>query len=200
VKNLLLLIILLFPVLSFSQEQWSTLNINGNLNNKWNIAVEGEQRYSYSLSKVRYFHFDAGIIRKLSSKWRLGFFYREIYEIKNNIRVTEFRPHVDAFYNDNKHWKARIRMEYQIREIGEDGWRFRIRPNYDFKLFKNFDPYIQTELNFTKDGLTRNRLNTGITINYHQLQIQPGYLLESIYKNTWNHTNVVWINTKLIFN
>ena len=194
-----LIFVSLLPLYLFSQEQWSTLNITGKLNDRWNIAIEGEQRYSYSISKVRYFHFDAGVIKKLSNKWRLGFFYREIYEIKNKVRVTEFRPHIDAFYNDNKHWKARIRMEYQIREIGEDGWRFRIRPNYDFKIFKNFDPYIQNELNFTKAGFTRNRFNTGITINYYHWQIQPGYLLESLNKHPWQHTKVIWINTKLSF-
>lgn len=196
----LILLLLFFPLFCFSQEQWSTLNISGKLNNKWSIAVEGEQRYSYSASRVRYFHFDAGVIRKLSNKWKLGFFYREIYEIKSNVRVTEFRPHIDAFYNDNKHWKARIRMEYQIREVGEDGWRFRIRPNYDFRIFKNFDPYIQNEFNFTKAGFTRNRFNAGITINYHQLQIQPGYLLESLNRHPWQHINVFWINTKFNFN
>lgn len=193
------LLFLLLPLFCKSQENWTTLNVSGKLNNTWSIAIEGEQRYSYEMSKVRYFHFDVGVIKKISNKWRLGLFYREIYEIKKDVRVTEFRPHIDAFYNDNKHWKARIRLEYQIKEIPGSGWRFRIRPNYDFHIFKNFDPYIQNELNFTKDGFTRNRFNAGVTINYHHWQIQPGYLLESLNKHPWNHINVLWINTKLNF-
>jgi len=194
----LLVILLLIPIICFSQERWVTINYSGKINDKWSGATEGEQRYSYTLNKTRYFHYDVGIIRTLSSKWQLGFFYREIYEIKNNMRVEEIRPHIDAFYN-YQHWKARIRLEYQIKETPESGWRFRIRPNYDFKLFKNFDPYIQNELNFTKDGFTRNRFNTGITINYHHWQLQPGFLLESLNKHPWQHTNVFWLNTKLSF-
>ena len=197
IKNLFIL--LLFPLLSKSQENWTTLNISGKLNNTWSIAIEGEQRYSHEMSKVRYFHFDVGAVKKISNRWRLGLFYREIYEIKNGIRVTEFRPHINAFYSDNKHWKIRTRLEYQFKEISPDVLRFRIRPTYEFHIFKNFDPYIQNEFNFTKVGFTRNRFNAGITINYHYWQIQPGYILESLNKNPWNHINVLWINTKLNF-
>jgi hypothetical protein len=188
-------------LVSFSQEQWSTLAISGKLNQKYSIFSEGEQRFSYDMQRVRYFHYDFGVIRVLATKWKMGLFYREIYEIKNNIRVTEYRPHIDLFYSDNIHLKIRTRFEYQFKETSQN-WRFRIRPCYEFKVFKNFDPYIQTELNFTKDGFTRNRFNAGITINYGKFQIQPGYILESLHNisnNTWNHTNVMWINTKINF-
>lgn len=195
----LLLLLLLFPLFCVSQEQWSTLNISNKFNSKWSVATEAEQRYSFSLDKTRYFHYDVGAIRTVSKRWKVGLFYRKIYEIKNGIKVEENRPHIDGFYSDNKHWKVRTRLEYQFKEISEDVLRFRIRPNYDFHIFKNFDPYIQTELNFTKEGFTRNRFNAGITINYHHWQIQPGYLLESLNKHPWNHTNVFWINTKLNF-
>lgn len=192
-------LLLLFPLYCLSQEQWSTLNITGKLNDKWSIATEGEQRYSFSMNKTRYFHYDVGAIKTLSPKWKVGLFFRELYEIKNGVRVIEKRPHIDGFYTANKHWKFRTRLEYQIKEIAQDVLRFRIRPNYDFKIFKNFDPYIQNEFNFTKDGFTRNRFNAGVTINYHHWQIQPGYLLESLNKHPWQNTNVLWINTKLNF-
>lgn len=176
------------------------MNISGKLNNDWSVAMEGEQRISYSMGKIRYLHYDFGVIRKINDDLKIGFFYRELYEIKKGIKVNEVRPHIDAFYVVNKHWKFRIRLEYQDKEITDDVLRFRIRPNYDFKLFKNYDPYVQTELNFTKDGFTRNRFNAGITINLGKFQIQPGYVSELLYTNgTFLNTNIVWVNNKINF-
>jgi hypothetical protein len=199
-KYMILLGIIFIPFLIYSQEQWSTLNISGQINKHWSVAMEGEQRYNYDKEVVRYFHYDIGLIRKINNKLKIGLFYREIYEIKKGIRVIEHRPHIDAFYQANQHWKFRTRLEYQFKEIDPDVLRFRIRPNYDFKWFKNGDPYIQTELNFTEKGFTRNRFNAGVTINLGKFQIQPGYLLESLYNNgQFTNINVMWVNSKISF-
>ena len=37
-------------------ENWSTLNIKGEINPKWTLAVEGEQRYNHPNNYIRYFH------------------------------------------------------------------------------------------------------------------------------------------------
>jgi hypothetical protein len=199
-RYILIGVLLLVSLFSFGQEQWTTMNISGKLNNDWSVAMEGEQRISYSMGKIRYLHYDFGVIRKINDDLKIGFFYRELYEIKKGIKVNEVRPHIDAFYVANKHWKFRIRLEYQDKEIAEDVLRFRIRPNYDFKLFKNGDPYIQTELNFTKVGFTRNRFNAGVTINLGKFQIQPGYVSELLYTNgNFTNTNIIWINNKINF-
>jgi hypothetical protein len=199
-KYILIGVLLLVSLFSFGQEQWTTMNIGGKLNNDWSVAMEGEQRISYIMGKIRYLHYDFGVIRKVNDDLKIGFFYRELYEIKKGIKVNEVRPHIDAFYVATKHWKFRIRLEYQDKEIAEDVLRFRIRPNYDFKLFKNYDPYIQTELNFTKDGFTRNRFNAGVTINLGKFQIQPGYVSELLYTNSnFTNTNIIWVNNKINF-
>ena len=107
-----ILILLLLPIFAFGQqEQWTTLNITGKLNNNWSIAMEGEQRYSWEKDYIRYLHYDAGLIRTINKNLKLGLFYREIYEIKKDVRVLEIRPHADAFITHGKHWKWRVRME-----------------------------------------------------------------------------------------
>ena len=196
-----ILILLLFPIFVFGQdEQWTTLNISGKLDKKWSIAMEGEQRYSWVNDYVRYFHYDAGLIRTINSHLKVGLFYREIYEIKSGKRVIEHRPHTDAFVTHGKHWKWRVRLEYQAKEFDEDLWRFRIRPTYELNKLKQADPFIQTELNFTKYGFTRNRFNTGLTFHWGKIAIQPAFLLESLNKGErWQHIPAIWINNKISF-
>lgn len=197
----ILLFLLLLPIFTFGQdEQWTTLNISGKLDKKWSIAMEGEQRYSWEKDYVRYFHYDAGLIRTFNSHLKVGVFFREIYEIKNKVRVIEHRPHIDAFVTHGKHWKWRVRLEYQSKEFDEDLWRFRIRPTYELNKFKQADPFIQTELNFTKYGFTRNRFNTGLTFHWGKFTTQPAFLLESLNKGThWQHVTAIWINNKINF-
>lgn len=197
----LLLLLLLLPISSFAQqEQWTTLNINGKLSNKWSVVMEGEQRYSYVKDYVRYFHYDAGFIRTINKNLKLGAFYRELYQISRGVRVIETRPHVDAFITHGKHWKWRIRAEYQIKEVDPNIMRYRIRPTYELNRWKQWDPFIQTELNFTKYGFTRNRFNMGFTYKKGKFTCQPSFLLESINKSgDWNTTTVIWINNKISF-
>ena len=196
-----ILLLLFVPRLAFGQqEQWTTFNITGKLNKDWSIATEAEQRYSNENSYIRYFHYDAGMVRNINSHVKLGFFYREIYEIKKEQRVVEIRPHTDAFITQNEHWKYRVRLEYQMKEFDEDILRFRVRPTYELHRWNQADPYIQSELNFTKYGFTRNRFNTGLTFHYGKLTTQPGFLLESLHKGAvWSHTTAIWINNKISF-
>jgi len=192
---------ILFPLFAFGQqEQWTTLNVTGKLDKNWIVAMEGEQRYSWEKDYIRYFHYDAGLIRVINKNLKLGFFYREIYEIKKGNRVLELRPHADAFINHGKHWKWRVRLEYQEKEIDEDLFRFRVRPTYELRKFKQGDPFVQTELNFTKYGFTRNRFNAGLSFNFQKIVIQPAFLLESLNRGgDWNHVTAIWINNKINF-
>jgi len=193
--------LLLLPIFVFGQnEQWTTINAIGNLSKKYILTIEGEQRYSWEKDYVRYFHYDAGLIRTLNSHLKVGIFYREIYEIKNGRRVIEFRPHTDAFVTHGKHWKWRVRLEYQSREFDKDIFRFRIRPTYELNRLKQADPFIQTELNFTKYGFIRNRFNIGLTFHWQKLIIQPAFLLESLNKGgDWTNVTAIWINNKISF-
>lgn len=199
-KKIIYLILLISNgVWSQNFESWNTINVSGKLNDKSQIAIEGEQRYNITNTYIRYFHFDVGYVRKISEKSKLGFYYRELYELKNNIRVIESRPHIDYFF-EYKGFKLRTRAEYQFKQISEDLFRIRFRPYHQSKIFKNLNPYISNEFFFSKYGFVRNRFNMGITICLKKMEIQPSYLMElTNNSNIWSKNNVLWINTKFKF-
>lgn len=207
IKKLLLLFSIIISSDSFSQdaESWNTINISGNLTPNTYIVAEGEQRYNVTENYVRYFHYDIGYVVKVSKKSKIGFYYRDIYEMKKNYRIHEARPHIDYFYETGP-WKLRTRLEYQFKEIYQDGWRARFRPLYQTHVFNNFNPYVSTEINVTEKGITRSRSNLGVTIKYDKFEIQPGYILEAngLYTipdfrslQTLTYRNSIWINFKI---
>jgi len=198
---------LLIPISLFSQdlESWNTVNVSNHINDKTSLVVEAEQRFNVTNNYVRYFHYDIGYLKTIHKNTKLGFYYREVYEVKNDYRIQESRPHLDLFYSD-KNWNHRFRLEYQIRENLEDMFRFRYRPVYCFKNFNNFNPYIGNEVLISKYGFTRNRFNVGMTIKLKSVEIQPSYLFESVGEFTiipikvskpWTHRNVIWVNLKI---
>jgi len=199
--------LLLIPIqlLSQQKESWNTINVCTEITKKTWLVTEAEQRYNLTNDYVRYFHYDIGYLTKVSQKVKIGLYYREVYEMKNNYRIQESRPHVDFFY-DTKSWKHRVRIEYQIRERLEDMTRFRYRPTYSPTFFKNFNPYVGDEILFSKYGFTRNRFNVGITYKHGPIEIQPSYMLESVggysivpikLTKPWSHKDILWINFKI---
>ena len=204
IRNLFLVLYLLCLSFTFNSqspfENWNTLNVKGLVGARVTLAIEGEQRYNHINNQIRYFHTDLGIVYTITNRLSIGAYYRELYEIKNNIRVLEIRPHLDFFYKFNNKWKVRIRNEYQIKELADDNlFRFRIRPTYRYKLNKTFSPFIQTEGFFVGSAVVRNRFNLGIAITVGKWVIEPGYMLESNNKAIWSHIHIFWINTKIYF-
>ena len=203
-KILLIFTLFLFSIVSYAQDNqiWSTINLSGTINNSnFKILAEGEDRYSDASHNIKYFHYDLGILYKISSKFSIGGYYREIYEngIEFSIRIAQ--PHLDGFYKAESGFKFRTRIEYQIYKNVENQFRFRFRPAWQFKFWKNYNPFIQSEIFISqKYDLTRNRLTIGNTINIGKnIQIQPNYTLESNNKNIWQNRDILWINTKLKF-
>jgi hypothetical protein len=195
----LLLLVFLFPMIVIGQEiqSWNTLNIKGKIDDKWTIAMEPESRYS---DKLEYFHLDVGIVYKVNDKLKVGGYYREIFEIKDDIRVREIRPHIDVFYKPCSSFSLRIRNEYQIKEFTDNLWRIRFRPTYTYKVNKWFAPFVQTEPFFTHKGFVRNRFNIGPGFVIGKLWLKPGYMLQTDVKNnTIKQTHIVWINTGFKF-
>jgi len=201
-KKLLLLAIVLTSLNIISQssfESWNTLNVKGKINPRLTLAIEGEQRYNFTYNYIRYFHTDLGLVHEINDQLSIGSYYRELYEVKNGSRVIEIRPHLDFFYKFNDKWNVRIRNEYQIKELDSNIYRFRIRPTYKYKINKAFSLFIQTEGFFVSTSLVRNRFNPGIAIVLDKIIIEPGYMLESNNKESWNHIHIFWINTKIKF-
>ena len=181
-------------------EIWTTFNASGNLSNKFKIALEGEDRYSHKTNNIKYFHYDIGLSYKMSDKFSVGMFYREIYINSEDFSTRLPQPHVDIFYKEPIGFKLRTRVEYQMFKELEHQFRLRLRPGWQFKFWKNYNPFIQSEIFISqKYTLTRNRFSTGITMKFGKIQIQPNYTLESNNKVIWSNRNIAWINTKFKF-
>jgi len=179
-------------------EIWATLKVGVKLNDKWRIEAEGEDRYNLDAGNIRYFHHELGFLYLINDKFRVGLFYRDIYENKNDIITRVLAPHADVIYN-NSGFKFRTRLEYIVKyEDYENKFRLRIRPGYQTSFWKNFNPFIQDEIFLTDvDELAKNRLNIGISIKLWKFVFQPGYLLETSHKDLWTNRNILWINTKI---
>jgi hypothetical protein len=191
----LLLILMLSPLGLLAQnfQSWSTVNIKGKLSDDFTIALEPESRYS---DKMEYFHLDLGVVYTVNDKLKVGGYFREIFEIKNDERVHEMRPHLDFFYKFNGNFKVRVRNEYQIKESSDNLYRIRVRPTFTYKVNDWFIPFVQTEPFFTlKDGIIRNRFNIGPGFKYNKLWVKPGYMLQTNYKdNTFSNLHILWVN------
>ena len=181
-------------------EIWTTFNVSGNISDKFKIALEGEDRYSHKTDNIKYFHYDMGLIYKISDKFSAGLFYREIYANNKEFSIRLPQPHVDVFYKEPIGFKFRTRVEYQMFKELDHQFRLRLRPGFQFKFWKNYNPFIQSEVFISqKYTLTRNRFSTGITMKFGKIEIQPNYTLESNNKEIWSNRNIVWINTKFKF-
>ena len=180
-KKLLLLIFLL-PISLMGQEFecWATLNMKIKPSKPLTVILEQEARYG----EIQvYHHTDMGLLFTINSKVSIGGFYREIFEVKNDFRVREIRPHIDIFYNPLYSLKFRVRTEHQIKEITDDITRFRVRLTYTYPTKKIVGTYSQTELFFTTDGFVRNRFNVGANIKFNKFSVKPGYMLQTSIKN-----------------
>ena len=206
-RKLLILIALLFLSLNVNAQNdweiWTTFNVSGNISDKFKIILEGEDRYSHKSKSIKYFHYDMGLTYKVSDKVAIGAFYREIYANTENFSTRLPQPHIDVFWKEPIGFKLRTRVEYQMFEnnIGLDNqFRLRIRPAWQFNFWKNYNPFVQSEVFVNqKYVLTRNRFSAGITMKYGKIQIQPNYTLEHNNKDIWSNRDIFWINTKFKF-
>jgi len=181
-------------------EIWGTFKISGKLNDKWTVEVEGEDRYNFDANQSRYFHYDIGALYSINKSFKVGLFYRNIFETKGDVVTKIALPHADVNFS-NSGFKFRTRLEY-IMKYGdyENKFRLRLRPGYQTHFWKNFNPFIQDEIFLSDvDEFSRNRLNIGISIKVGNFTLQPGYLLESNHKDLWANKNILWINTKIKF-
>lgn len=201
IKRILVILMVILPVLTVKCqspfENWSTINLRGKLDENVQIVIEGEQRYNHNNKHIRYFHADIGLLYKINDKFSIGGYYRELYELKDEERVIEIRPHLDFFYKFTDKWGVRIRNEYQIKEKADNVFRFRVRPTYKYKINETFSPFIQTEGFFVGPTLARNRFNPGVAIKLNKIIVEPGYMLESNNRTKWSHIHIFWINVKI---
>tara|TARA_B100001245_G_C22770929_1_gene372654 strand:- start:47 stop:694 length:648 start_codon:yes stop_codon:yes gene_type:complete len=202
---------LFFHHLVFSQsefENWNTLDVSGKVNKKLELKLEYRNKYNHQDNRLRSSHVDMGMTYSINSL-SIGAFYREIYEIESEKRVTELRPHLDLFYRINDNLKIRLRNEYRIKELSDNVFRYRMRLAYSFKIWDNSNPFIQNEIFISEKKLVRDRVNIGLSIKIKKtpFRIKPSYILESNRKESkiqensflWTYRNVFSIACNIRF-
>lgn len=195
-----LLILLIFSIKDLKSQSvfhtWPTLDIQGGIFDDIEVKLEYRNKYDNSARESKQGRIDLGFAYKLK-KLKIGLYYREIYNLKNDLRVSEFRPHLDITYKLNDNMKIRYRNEFRIKELDDNVFRHRLRYSYSLKIFDNYNPFIQNEIFFTENKFIRNRINLGLSIKFKKtpFNFKPSYILESNRKVSgenisWSQKNV----------
>lgn len=195
----------------FSQsefEDWINIDVVGKINEKLELKLEYQHKYNHTDNRLRSSHVDMGLAY-LINNFSIGTFYREIYEMKDDNRVTEFRPHLELSYKINDNLKLRLRNEYRIKELKDNVFRYRLRLAYLLNVWDNFNPFIQNEINFSEGKLVRDRLIFGLSIKINKtpFKIKPSYIFESNRQESssepnsflWSYRNVFKIACNIRF-
>lgn len=188
-------ILLFFPFADIKSQStfqtWPTVDLQGDVFDNIEVKFEYRNKYDNSTNESKQARIDLGVAYKLN-KFKIGIYYRDIYEIKKENRVSEIRPHLDITYKLNDNMKIRLRNEYRIKELNNNIFRYRLRYSYSLKLFDNYNPFIQNEIFLSESQFIRNRINFGLNIKFKKtpFSFRPIYILESNRKVS--SKNIIW--------
>ncbi|MEC7877714.1 MAG: DUF2490 domain-containing protein [Bacteroidota bacterium] len=199
-KFKLLLVLILFSFNDIKSQSvfqtWPTIDLQGEIFDDLEIKLEYRNKYDNSSKESKQGRIDLGVAYKLK-KIKIGIYYREIYDLKKDGRVSEIRPHLNITYKLNDNMKIRLRNEYRINEVNDNVFRYRLRYSYSLKLFDNYNPFVQNEIFLSENRFVRNRINLGLNIKFKETPFvfKPSYILESNRKVsgeniTWSQKNV----------
>ena len=172
---------------------WHAEKFNRKISDKLSIALEQDLR---SESSLYYVHSDFGFKYKIGTRWAFNINFREVFENKKGVWVSEHRPHGTVSTNRNfgaLNVSARSRIEYRIKQDKDPVFRNRdmvtIKFGQGFTALKII-PYIADEIFYDLENkkLNRNRAYVGITIKSVPYLSPTVYLMnQSDFKeNKWN--------------
>ena len=172
---------------------WHAEKFNRKISDKLSIALEQDLR---SESSLYYVHSDFGFKYKIGTRWAFNMNFREVFESKGGVWVSEHRPHGTVSTNRNfgaLNVSARSRIEYRIKQDKDPVFRNRdmvtIKFGQGFTALKII-PYIADEIfyDLENEKLNRNRAYVGITIKSVPYLSPTVYLMkQSDFKeHRWN--------------
>ena len=197
-QNLTLLFVFLLNTLLFADNPakihlWHAEKFNRKISNKLSVALEQDFR---SESSLYYVHSDFGFKYQIGSRWALNINFREVFESKKGVWVSEHRPHGTVSTKVSLGAlaiSARSRLEYRIKQDKDPVFRNRdmvtIKFGQGFTALKII-PYIADEIFYDLENkkLNRNRAYVGITIKSVPYLSPTVYLMkQSDFKEyRWN--------------
>jgi|TARA_B110000196_G_scaffold35149_1_gene26477 hypothetical protein len=192
-QNLTLLFVFLLNTLLFADNPaeihlWHAEKFNRKISDKLSIALEQDFR---SESSLYYVHSDFGFKYKIGSRWAFNINFREVFENKEGVWVSEHRPHGTVSTEVSLGAlavSARSRLEYRIKQDKDPVFRNRdmvtIKFGQGFTALKII-PYIADEIfyDFQKKEINRNRAYIGFSVKSIQSFSPTIYLMQqSNYK------------------
>ncbi len=199
-KYIVFVIFLIFSITDLKSQSvfqtWPTIDIQGEVFDDVEVKIEYRNKYDHSSKESKQGRIDLGVAYKLK-KIKLGIYYREIYNLKKEGRVSEIRPHLDITYKLNDNMKIRLRNEYRVKELENNLFRYRLRYSYSLELFDNYNPYVQNEIFISENQFTRNRISLGLNIKFKKTPFvfKPNYIFESNRKVS--NENITWFQNNI---
>jgi len=153
-KRNILLSILLLNAASFAGPSenihfWHATKFNKTLSDKFAMTLEQDLRTESSLF---YAHSDIGFKYRINTKFTLNINFREVFEKKDGVWVSEHRPHGTISTKmklGNFNISARSRIEYRLKQNKDAIFRNRdmitLKSGREFTSFKLI-PYIADEI------------------------------------------------------
>ena len=148
---------------------WHAEKFNRKISDKLSIALEQDLR---SESSLYYVHSDFGFKYKIGTRWAFNINFREVFENKEGVWVSEHRPHGTVSTNRNfgaLNVSARSRIEYRIKQDKDPVFRNRdmvtIKFGQGFTALKII-PYIADEIFYDLENKKLNRNITKMTVHF----------------------------------
>lgn len=182
---------------------WFADKFSKSINEKLNFALEQDLRYGSSGEDLYYVHTDFTLKYKLSSRFGLGFKYREVFEEKSSVWTNEHRPQVELTVKqplgERITFSARVRLDYRMKESGNT---FRNRDLFSIKSNRSFTtlklaPYAALEIFYDLEENELNRTRTYLGFELKNIRIvKPTifYMRQSSLKSgDWKNYNIIGI-------
>ncbi len=165
IKTIILTVILFMSEWSFGQgemievkdlETWSSLNLKYKIDEKWDIALQGQLRLDNNSSEVSQYFGQLELGYSPFKHFEFGGALRYIKKNDNTGAIQgyedHFRYHLDGVFKHKKNnFKFKYRARYQNKnELGSDDvakkyFRFKAGIDYNIRKWK-FDPELSGEL------------------------------------------------------
>ncbi len=175
-KNILLLLVLLFITIGFTQAQindfelWTGVKLSKKINDKLSISFEEEFRFNENATSIKKFHSDIGVSYKLHSKIKLGVYYRFIQKQKiNHNYSSRHRYYINLTISENiQRLKISIRNRFQTKYTDLYSDDMGMVPNnylreklaFEYNIRKNpVTPYISGEIYYQLNGINSHQFN-----------------------------------------
>ena len=195
-KNFTLFIVLIFNTLSLKsqtvhqQAYWTRLYVRVKLNDKWSWQTEVDNRRFFGENQQLQFIAHTHVHRKFTkaTEGSIGFTFSEVWQ--GNLPVSELRPFQEFYIFQPLN--SRLRLSHRIRT--EQRWfhnykndaltegynfkfRFRYRPQLDYKLSEKWGLKINDELMYHHDDFDQNRIYGAVEYKFRKdLSLEIGYM------------------------